>query len=93
MTKITELETALRTAEHKVNLGVFQSIGGGMHETTYLRAVSPSFRASGKILNDAYAGAYWISTSSDALALVDELPSYNFEQCEIIYIAEKFFSH
>jgi hypothetical protein len=86
--KITELETALRTAGHTVNLGVFQPIGGGVHEAIHLRAVSPSFGASGKILDDAYTGADWISTWSEALALVDEVLSDNFEQCEIIYTAE-----
>ena len=54
--KITELETALRTAGHRVYLGVFRPIGGGMHDATHLRAVSPSFGASGKIPDDAYAG-------------------------------------
>ena len=86
--KIAELETALRTAGHKVNLGVFQPIGGGVHETIHLRAVSPSYGASGKILDDAYAGAAWMSTWQEALALVDEVVSDNFEQCEIIYTAE-----
>jgi len=86
--KITELETALRTAGHTVNLGVFQPIGGGVHEAIHLRAVSTSFGASGKILDDAYTGADWISTWSEALALVDEVLSDNFEQCEIIYAAE-----
>ena len=86
--KITELETALRTAGHKVNLGVFQPIGGGTHEAIHLRAVSASYRASGKILDDAYAGADWRNTWAEALALVDEILSDNFEQCEIIYTAE-----
>jgi len=86
--KIAELETALRTAGHRVNLGVFQPIGGGVHETIHLRAVSPSYGASGKILDDAYAGAAWMSTWQEALALVDEVVSDNFEQCEIIYTAE-----
>ena len=86
--KITELETALRTAGHKVNLGVFQPIGGGVHEAIHLRAVSPSYGASGKILDDAYAGADWTNTWAEALELVDEVLSDNFEQCEIIYTAE-----
>ena len=86
--KIAELETALRTAGHKVNLGVFQPIGGGVHETIHLRAVSPSYGASGRILDDAYAGAAWMGTWQEALALVDEVVSDNFELCEIIYTAE-----
>lgn len=86
--KIAELETALRTAGHKVNLGVFQPIGGGVHEAIHLRAVTPSHGASGKILDDAYAGAGWMSTWNEAVALVDEVLSDNFEQCEIIYTAE-----
>jgi hypothetical protein len=86
--KITELETALRAAGNKVNLGIFQPIGGGVHEAIHLRAVSLSYGASGKILDDAYAGAGWMSTWHEALALVDEVLSDNFEQCEIIYTAE-----
>ena len=60
--KIAELETSLRTAGHKVNLGVFRSIGGGAHEAIYLRPVSKSYGASEKILDDAYAGAERINT-------------------------------
>ena len=86
--KIAELETALRTAGHKVNLGVFQPIGGGVHEAIHLRAVSPSYGASGKILDDAYAGAEWMSIWAEAVALVDEVLSDNFEQCKIIYTAK-----
>ena len=86
--KIAELEAAIRTAGHKVNLGVFEPIGGGVHEDIHLRAVSSSYGASGKILDDAYAGADWLSTWREALALVDEVLSDNFEHCEIIYTAK-----
>jgi hypothetical protein len=86
--KIAELETSLRTAGHKVNLGVFRSIGGGAQEAIYLRTVSKSYGASGKILDDAYAGADWINTWYEALALVDEVLSDTFEQGEIIYTAK-----
>jgi|TARA_B110000977_G_scaffold48759_1_gene66238 hypothetical protein len=86
--KIVELETALRAAGHKVNLGIFQPIGGGVHETIHLRAVSPSYGESGKIIDDAFADADWINTWQEALALVDEVRSDNFEQCELIYTAE-----
>ena len=86
--KIAELETTLQTTGHKVNLGVFQPIGGGVHEAIHLRAVSPSYGASGKILDDAYDGAEWVSIWAEALALVDEVLSDNFEQCEIIYTAK-----
>ena len=86
--KIAELETALRAADHKVNLGVFQPIGGGVHEAIHLRAVTPSHGASGKILDDAYAGVGWMSTWNEAVALVDEVLSDNFEHCEIIYTAK-----
>ena len=85
---IVKLESALRAAGHKVNLGIFQPIGGGVHETIHLRAVSPSYGESGKILDDAYRGADWVSLWSEAIALVDEVLSDNIEQCEIIYTAE-----
>ena len=86
--KIAELETALRAAGHKVNVGVFQPIGGGVHEDIHLRVVSPSSAESGRILDDAYAGAAWMSIWAEALALVDEELSDNFEQCELLYTAE-----
>jgi hypothetical protein len=86
--KIAELETALRAAGHKVNVGVFQPIGGGVHEDIHLRVVSPSSAESGRILDNAYAGAAWMSIWVEALALVDEQLSDNFEQCELLYAAE-----
>ena len=85
MNKIAELETSLRTAGHKVNLGVFRSIGGGAHEAIYLRPVSKSYGASEKILDDAYAGAEWINTWYEALALVDEVLSDTLEQGDYRY--------
>ena len=86
--KIAKLETALRDAGHKINVGVFQPIGGGVHEDIHLRAASPSAGASGKVLDEAFAGAPWMSIWAEASALVDEVISDNFEQCEIIYRAE-----
>ena len=86
--KIVELEAALRAAGHKVNLGVFQPIGGGVHEAYHLRASSPSAADAGRILDEAYANAPWMSLWEEAAALVDEVVSDNFEQCEIIYTAE-----
>lgn len=83
--KISSLEDALRKAGHNVNLGVFQPIGGGVHETIHLRAVSPTYGESGKILDDAFAGAGWMSIWSEAISLVDEVVSDNFEHCQIIY--------
>ena len=43
---------------------------------------------SGRILDDAFSGAGWMSLWSEGLALVDELVSDNFEQCQIIYTAK-----
>ena len=86
--KIVELQAALRAAGHKVNLGVFQPIGGGAHEAYHLRASSPSAADSGRILDEAYADASWMSLWAEASALVDEVVSDNFEQCEIIYTVE-----
>ena len=88
VSKMAELETALRDAGHKVNVGVFQPIGGGVHETIHLRAVSPTYGESGRILDDAFSGAGWMSLWSEGLALVDEMVSDNFEQCQIIYTAK-----
>ena len=86
--KMVELEVALREAGHKVNVGVFLPIGGGVHETIHLRAVSPTYGASGKILDDAFSGAEWMSIWAEASALVDEVVSDNFEHCQIIYTAK-----
>ena len=86
--KMAELETALRKAGHKVNVGVFQPIGGGVHETIHLRAVSPTYGDSGKILDDAFAGAEWMSIWAEASALVDKVVSDNIEHCQIIYTAK-----
>ncbi len=85
--KMIELETALRDAGHDMNIGVFQPIGGGSHETIHLRAVSPTYADSGKVIDEAFAGAGWMSIWADAMALVDEVVSDNFEHCQIIYTA------
>jgi len=87
VSKMAELETALRDAGHNVNVGVFQPIGGGVHETIHLRAVSPTYGESGRILDDAFSGAGWMSLWAEGLAMVDEVVSDNFEQCQIIYNA------
>ena len=86
--KMTELESALRAAGHDVNIGVFQPFGGGSHETIHLRAVSPTYAESGRVIDEALAGAQWMSIWGAAMALVDEVVSDNFERCQVIYTAE-----
>ncbi len=86
--KIAELEAALRAAGHTINVGVFQPIGGGVHEAIHLRAVSPSTAAAGRILDEGYANAPWMSVWGEASALVDDVLSDNYEQCELLYTAE-----
>ena len=86
--QIDKLEKVLRSNGHTINLGVFQPIGGGTHEAYHLRAASPSSAAAGKVLDEAYAGAGWMSIWTAALALVEEVISDNFEECETIYTAE-----
>ena len=78
---ITKLESALRAAGHKVNLRIFQPIGGGVHETVHLRAVGPTYEESGRILDDAYRGADWVGLWSEATDLVDKVRSENIEHC------------
>ena len=85
--KMTELETALRAAGHDMNIGVFQPFGGGTHETIHLRAVSPTYADSGKVIDEALAGAEWMSIWGAAMGLVDEIVSDNFEHCQVIYTA------
>ena len=86
--KIAELEAALRAAGHTINVGVYQPIGGGVHEAIHLRAVSPSTAAAGRILDEGYANAPWMSVWGEASALVDDVLSDNYEQCELLYTAE-----
>ena len=85
--KMTELEAALRAAGHDMNIGVFQPFGGGSHETIHLRAVSPSYAASGKVIDEALAGAEWMGIWGTAMGLVDEIVSDNFEHCQVVYTA------
>ena len=87
VSKMTELETALREAGHDMNVGVFQPLGGGAHETIHLRAVSPTYSESGKVIDEAFSGAAWMSIWAEAMALVDEVVTDNFEHCQIIYTA------
>ncbi len=86
--KMVQLESVMREDGHSVNIGVFQPIGGGSHETIHLRAVSPTYAESGKILDDAFGGAEWMSIWTEATALVNEVVSDNFEHCQVIYTAE-----
>jgi len=86
--KMTELEAALRAAGHDMNVGVFQPLGGGSHETIHLRAVSPSYGESGKVIDEAFSGAAWMSIWGAAMALVDEVVTDNFERCQVIYTAD-----
>ena len=86
--KMTELEAALRSVGHDINIGVFQPLGGGAHETIHLRAVSPSYGESGKVIDEAFAGAAWMSIWADAMTLVDEVVTDNFERCQMIYVAD-----
>ena len=85
--KMTELEAALRAAGHTMNIGVFQPMGGGAHETIHLRAVSPTYGESGKVVDDAFSGAAWFSIWAEAMTLVDEIVTDNFEHCQVIYTA------
>ena len=86
--KMDKLEKTLRSNGHTINVGVFQPIGGGSHEAYHLRAASPSSAAASKLLDEAYSGASWISIWNEASALVDEVVSDNFEECETVYTAE-----
>ena len=86
--KMVQLEEAMRNEGFSINIGVFQPIGGGSHEKIHLRAVSPSHAQSGKVLDAAFAGASWVAIWREAMMLVDEVVSDNFEHCQVIYTAE-----
>ena len=79
--KMVQLEKALRDDGHSINIGVFQPIGGGSHETIHLRAVSPTYAESGRVLDAAFAGATWMTIWGEAMAPVEEVVSDNFKHC------------
>ena len=46
-----------------------------------------TYAESGKVIDEALAGAPWMSIWGEAMALVDKVVSDNFERCQIIYSA------
>lgn len=92
VTKMGQAQKGLYDAGYKMNLGVFESIGGGELEANilHIRAVAPSPAEFGKVLDDFYAGSvemggnHWL----EAFALVTEIQSDYLQECAQIYQAE-----
>jgi hypothetical protein len=86
----TKLEAAIRSAGHDFNFGIFQPLGGGVHETgTFLlRGISPNASETGRLIDDFYAGAAWGQLYLKASSLIDEVVRDTYEECQQIYTAE-----
>ena len=87
----TKLEAAIRDAGHDFNMGIFQPLGGGVHETgTFLlRGVSPNSTEAGRLIDEYFAGAEWGQQYLMASSLIDEVVRDTYEVCEQIYTAEQ----
>ncbi len=75
---------------HDFNFGIFQPLGGGVHETgTFLlRGISPNASETGRLIDDYYAGAAWGQLYLEASSLIDEVVRDTYEECQQIYTAE-----
>ena len=82
--KMIELEEAIRSAGHDMNIGVFQPLGGGT-EVFHVRAVSQSASELGKVVDEYFAGASWAQIWDESAKYVDEIVSDTIEHCQIIY--------
>ena len=90
--KMTEAQKGLYAAGFKMNLGVFESIGGGKTEANILhvRAVAPSASDFGAVLDAFYAGSIEMGGNSwiEAFAMVSEVKSDYMQECAQIYQAD-----
>ena len=85
-------QQGLYDAGYKMNLGVFEPIGGGAVEANIIqvRAIAATPSDFGKVLDDFYAGSvdmggdHWLA----AMSLVDEITSDYIQECAQIYTAE-----
>lgn len=87
----TKLEAAIRNAGHDFNMGIFQPLGGGVHETgTFLlRGISPNSTEAGRLIDEYFAGAEWGQHYLKASSLIDEVVRDTYESCQQIYTAEQ----
>lgn len=87
----TKLEAAIRNAGHDFNMGIFQPLGGGVHETgTFLlRGVSPNSSEAGRLIDEYFAGAEWGQQYLKASSLIDEVVRDTYESCQLFYSAEQ----
>lgn len=87
----TKLEEAIRKAGHDFNMGIFQPLGGGTHETgTFLlRGVSPNSSEAGRLIDEYFAGAEWGQQYLEASSLIDKVVRDTYESCQLFYSAEQ----
>ena len=92
VSNLVKAQEGLYDAGYKMNLGVFESIGGGKVEANILhvRAIAPTPSDFGRVLDDFYSGSvemggkYWLA----AFALVDKIESDYMQECAQVYTAE-----
>lgn len=92
VSQMSQAQQGLYDAGYKMNLGVFEPIGGGAVEANIIqvRAIAATPSDFGKILDDFYAGSvdmggdHWLA----AMSLVDEITSDYIQECAQIYTAE-----
>ena len=92
VSNMSKAQQGLYDAGYKMNLGVFEPIGGGTVEANIIqvRAIASSPTEFGKVLDDFYAGSidmggnYWLQ----AMSLVEEIESDYIQECAQIYSAE-----
>ena len=92
VSNMVKAQEGLYDAGYKMNLGVFESIGGGKVEANILhvRAIAPTPSDFGRVLDDFYSGSvemggkYWLA----AFALVDKIESDYMQECAQVYTAE-----
>ena len=88
---ITKMEAEIIAAGHDTFInGLFVAMGGGTTEagTYYLKSITSSVETHGAVIDDYFAGASWAATYNEALAMIDDVVSDQFEICEQFYTAK-----
>ena len=88
--EMTVLETAVRSAGHDMNIGVFQALGGGAVEANslFVRSVARDAASFGRVVDDYFAGNAYDGGWDRGMAMVSEVVNDQFEQCEQTYTAK-----
>ena len=87
---IKDLEKAIIDSGYPAfNMGVFVPIGGGTHEseTLMIRAIMPTAKEFGELVDNYFKGASW-GRIWEQSQMMSEVTSDTFEECEQIYKAK-----